>query len=203
MRNKFSMLALAAFAAVWVAGCGSTPAAKLYTLTADAGDGQRVASERRKIEVISVRIPDLWDRPQVVLSKPSGEVSFSEFHRWATPLKLDMPRVVVRNLSRLLDNSTVWLREDFAGAQPDVRVQVTIEQLEAVAGSGLRLEASWMIRPAGEGAVHSGRAKLVEPLADAASYDAVVAAAGRAVLAMSTQIARDIAALPQAPAAKK
>ena len=203
MRNMLSAVVLAALTVLFVAGCGSTPVSKLYTLTADAGDGQRVASERRKVEVVSVRIPDLWDRPQVVLSKASGEVSISEFHRWATPLKLDMPRVVVRNLSRLLDNSTVWLREDFAGAQPDVRVQVTIDQIEAVAGTGLRLEASWMIRPAGDGPAQSGRTKLVEPLAADASHEAVVAATGRAVLAMSTQIARDIAALPQAPAARK
>ena len=196
-----SMLVTLVIATVVIAGCGSTPASKLYTLPAEAGDSQRVAGERRKVEVISVRIPDLWDRPQVVLSKATGEVSISEFHRWATPLKLDMPRVVVRNLSRLLDGSTVWLREDFAGAQPDVRVQVTIEQLEAVAGTGLRLEAAWLIRPAGEGAAQAGRARLLEPLADA-SHDAVVAAAGKAVLALSSQIARDIAAMPPVAAKK-
>lgn len=185
-----------ALAALLLAGCGSTPPSSLYVLEAKAVPAARTATEGRRIEVVAVRIPDLWDRPQIVLSKPGGQVDFNEFNRWAVPLKSDVPRVVTRNLVGLLGTSTVWLREDFPGARPDARVQVSIEQIEAVAGQQLRMEVSWVIRGAdASSATKIGRASLSEPLADA-SYAAVVSATSRALLALSEQVARDIQALP-------
>lgn len=183
-------------AALFLAGCGSTPPSTLYVLEAPAAAAGRTAKEGRRIEVVSVRIPDLWDRPQIVLSRPGGQVDFNEFNRWAVPLKSDVPRVVTRNLVGLLGTTTVWLREDFPGAKPDLRVQVSIEQIEAVAGQQLRLEASWVIRgPEASSTIKVGRASLSESLADA-SYAAVVSATSRSLLALSEQVARDIQALP-------
>ena len=189
-------LKILALAALLLTGCGSTPPSNLYVLEAKAPSGARTATEGRRIEVVAVRIPDLWDRPQIVLSKPGGQVDFNEFNRWAVPLKSDVPRVFTRNLIGLLGTSTVWLREDFPGARPDVRVQVSIEQIEAIAGQQLRLEASWVIRGSeASSPIKVGRASLSEPLADA-SYAAVVSATSRSLLALSEQVARDIQALP-------
>jgi len=183
-------------AALLLAGCGSTPPSTLYVLEAPAAAAGRTAKEGRRIEVVSVRIPDLWDRPQIVLSRPGGQVDFNEFNRWAVPLKSDVPRVVTRNLVGLLGTTTVWLREDFPGAKPDLRVQISIDQLEAVAGQHLSLEATWVVRTTDPAAAYKvGRSSLREPLADA-SYEAVVAATNRALLAMSREIAKDIQASP-------
>lgn len=190
MKKSVSVLALVA---ILLAACGSTPTSKLYRVSASADDSHRVAADRRRIEVVSVRIPALWDRPQMVLSKPGSEVSFSEFNRWADPLSSEVPRVVVRNLSRILDTPTVWLREDFAGAKPDMRVQVTIQRLEAVSGQGLRLEATWMIRAAEGAGSRVGTTTISEPLADD-GYDAVVIATNRALLALSRDVAKDLQA---------
>lgn len=188
MKIAVSVLALAA---MLLASCGTTPTSKLYRVSASADESHRVAADRRRIEVTSVRIPALWDRPQIVLSKPGGEVSFSEFNRWADPLNSEVPRVIVRNLSRILDTPTVWLREDFAGAKPDLRLQVTIQRLEAVAGQGLRLEATWMIRATEGAGSRVGTTAISEPLADD-SHDAVVAATNRALLALSRDLAKDL-----------
>jgi uncharacterized lipoprotein YmbA len=81
-------------------------------------------------------------------------------------------------------------RRDFAGMQPDLRVQVVIEHLDAVPGEALKLQASWLIRPE-HGVIKSGRATLSEPLV-ASSHEAVVAATGRVLLALSIDIAKDI-----------
>ena len=183
-------------AAVLVAACGTTPPSKLYTLESQAAAGSRNATGTRKVEIVGVRIPELWDRPQIVLTKSGGQVDFSEFNRWAVPLKAEVPRVVTRNLVQLLDTPTIWLREDFPGAKPDLRVQISIDQLEAVAGQHLGLEATWVVRATDSAAAYKvGRSSLREPLADA-SYEAVVAATNRALLAMSREIAKDIQASP-------
>jgi uncharacterized lipoprotein YmbA len=188
MKISVSVLALAA---ILLASCGSTPTSKLYRVSASADDSHRVAADRRRIEVVSVRIPALWDRPQMVVSKPGSEVSFSEFNRWADPLSSEVPRVFARNLARVLDNPTVWLREDFAGAKPDLRVQVVIQRLEAVSGQGLKLEATWLIRSGDGGGSRSGSTTISEPLADD-GYDAIVAATNRALLALSRDVAKDL-----------
>lgn len=183
-----------ALAALFLAGCGSTPPSTLYVIEAQAPANVRTVTEGRRVEVVAVRIPDLWDRPQIVLSRPGGQVDFNEFNRWAVPLKSEVPRVVTRNLVSLLGSSTVWLREDFPGAKPDLRVQISIEQIEAVAGQQLRLEAAWAIRGSDAAAVLKvGRGVIQEPLSDT-SYASVVAATSRALLALSRDVARDVAA---------
>lgn len=188
-------------ATVCVAACGTTPSARLYTLGADATEADRVATDKRRIEIVAVRIPDLWDRPQMVLTKSANEVSFNEFHRWASPLRAEIPRVVVRNLTRLLDDQTIWLREDFAGARPDLRVQVTIERIEAIAGERVQFDAAWVVRAVEGEATRVGRAAIVEKPADA-SYDAVVSATRRALLGLSVAVAQDINALPKGSGGK-
>ncbi len=192
MKSTLSVLLLAA---ALVTGCSTTPSSRLYTLGADAGERDRVAAEKRRIEITAVRIPELWDRPQLVLTKSANEVSVSEFHRWAAPLRAEIPRVVARNLTRILDNPTIWLREDFAGAKPELRVQVIIERIEATAGESVQLDATWVVRAA-EGEVSKvGRTAIVERPADA-SHEAVVSATRRALLALSMALARDIAVVP-------
>ena len=188
--------------AAFVSGCGTTPSPRLYALGADASESDRVAAERRRIEIVSVRIPELWDRPQMVLTKSANEVSVSEFHRWAAPLRAEIPRVVVRNLSRILDSPTIWLREDFAGTRPDLRAQVTIERIEATAGESVRLDATWVIRAAeGSDATQIGRTAIVERPVDG-SHDAVVSATRRALLNLSISLAKDLAAMPRSPGGK-
>lgn len=194
MKIAISVLALAT---VLLAACGTTPASRLYRVSASADESHRLATDRRRIEIVAVRIPALWDRPQMVLSKSGNEVSLNEFHRWADPLRSEVPRVVARNLSSILDNPTIWLREDFSGGKPDLRVQVAIQRMEAVAGEGLRLESTWMIRAADGSKSRTGRSTISEPLADG-SYDAIAAATNRALLALSRDVAKDLL-LPLSP----
>lgn len=194
MKPFFPALLLAA---VVLAGCGTTPHSRLYTLTAEANQTHRVTAAPYRIEVVSVRIPEVWDRAQLVTTKSPREVNLSEFHRWAAPLKSDVPRVVVQNLVRILDNPTIWLRADFVGTRPDLRVQVSIDQIEAVPGQGLRLDATWTIlSPARQEGVKIGRASFSEAMSDA-SYDAIVASMSQALLSLSLAIAKDVGSLPQ------
>jgi uncharacterized protein len=180
----------------FLAGCASTPVSRHYVLSADAKENHRITPDKRRIEIVSVRIPETVDRPQLVLTKSANEVSFNEFHRWAAPLRYEVPRVVSRNLSRILDNPTVWLRDDFPGTKPDLRIQVNIERLDAVPGDALRMHAVWMIRPADGGTPKVGNSTVSVSLQET-SYDAVAVATGQVLLAISIDLARDIKKLPE------
>lgn len=190
MNKSFVVLA---FVAVIVTACGTTPPAKLYTLAAeaDAVDSIVKNAQSRRIELVSVRIPELWERPQIVLTKSASEVGISEFHRWAAPLKAEVPRVVARDLRRLLDTPDIWLRDDLAGVKPDLRVQVTIERIEAIAGEGVQIDAAWAIRPVAGETVKVGRTTITEPMTGS-GYDAVINPLRRALSRMTGALARDI-----------
>lgn len=190
MNKSFVVLA---FVAVIVTACGTTPPAKLYTLAAeaDAVDSIVKNAQSRRIELVSVRIPELWERPQIVLTKSGSEVGISEFHRWAAPLKAEVPRVVARDLRRLLDTPDIWLRDDLAGVKPDLRVQVTIERIEAIAGERVQVDAVWAIRPVATETVKVGRTTITEPMTGS-GYDAVINPLRRALSRMTGALARDI-----------
>ena len=190
MKKTFVVLA---FVAVIVTACGTTPPAKLYTLAAeaDAVDSIVKNAQSRRIELVSVRIPELWERPQIVLTKSASEVGISEFHRWAAPLKAEVPRVVARDLRRLLDTPDIWLRDDLAGVKPDLRVQVTIERIEAIAGERVQVDAVWAIRPVATETVKVGRTTITEPMTGS-GYDAVINPLRRALSRMTGALARDI-----------
>ena len=190
MKNSFVVLA---FVSVIVTACGTTPPARLYTLGAEAVAVDRMVTnaESRRIELVSVRIPELWERPQIVLTKSASEVGISEFHRWAAPLKAEVPRVVARDLRRLLDTPDIWLRDDLAGVKPDLRVQVTIERIEAIAGERVQVDAVWAIRPVATETVKVGRTTITEPMAGS-GYDAVINPLRRALSRMTGALARDI-----------
>ena len=194
MNKSFVVLA---FVAVIVTACGTTPPAKLYTLgaEADAVDSIVKNAQSRRIELVSVRIPELWERPQIVLTKSASEVGISEFHRWAAPLKAEVPRVVARDLRRLLDTPDIWLRDDLAGVKADLRVQVTIERIEAIAGERVQVDAVWAIRSVATETVKVGRTTITEPMAGS-NYDAVINPLRRALSRMTGALAKDISAMP-------
>lgn len=193
MKPVFPLLLLAS---VLLSGCFATPHARNYTLHAEATESHRLAAAPRRIEVVAVRIPEVWDRAQIVLTKSPREVQLSEFHRWAAPLKADLPHVLVQNLVRILDNPKIWLRADYVGARPDLRVQVSIDRMEAKAGQDFRLDATWAVAPpAGTGEPTIGRASFSEPLVGD-THEAIVDSMSKALLALSLAVAKDVAALP-------
>ena len=195
MKNTLPALLLSS---LLLAACGTTPPSRLYTLGAEsvASDLMAAVTETRRIELVSVRIPDVWDRPQLVQTKSANEIRISEFDRWAAPLKTEIPRVVARDLRRLLDNPNVWLRDDFAGAKPELRVQVMIERIEAIDGKGVQLDAAWTVRSVTGEAVTVGHSAISESTAGS-GHEALVMALRRALSRMSAVLAKDVAAMPK------
>jgi uncharacterized protein len=164
-------------------GCATAPPESLYTLAAGAAPATRVGSDRAVL-VGPVSLPELVDRPQLVRQAEAQRVTIAEHERWAEPLRTAVPRVVAEDLSVLLDGWRVSPREDALG-RPECRVTIDVRRLEAQLRA-VRLEALWTV--ACEGTARLGRTLVVEP-AQHAGADAVVAAHGRALDALSRDIA--------------
>jgi len=189
-RGRVALLALAVAAGL-AAGCGTTPDSTFYTLNAEAGAG---SARKSAISIIvgPVTVPESVDRPQLVISTTGNRVKIEEFHRWAEPLKAEIPRVLAAQLGRELDSPNTGISSDVAIAEPDFRVLIDIQRFESQLGADATVDALWTVRARG-GKNVTGRTVARDPAPG--SYEALVAAHGRALATVSRAIAEAVQSL--------
>lgn len=184
MRN--SALVAAVLAAATLAGCGNPLKERFFTLSSGAAREGTGTAAAYSVAVGPVSVPELVDRPQLVLRVSANEVMIAEQARWAEPLKSEIPRVIAGNLAQLL-NARVSAFPQNTGGDADYRVTVDVQRFDSKLGDAATVEALWTVRPA-KGAPKSGRV-MVREATGAAGYDALVVSHGRALAAVSRDIA--------------
>ena len=144
-------------AIIGLAGCGGSPPIHYYTLSAEASLDSRLPGKNgRQITIGPVTLPDMVERPQLVLRTSANKVSLVEDHQWAEPLKSDIPRVIAENLARLLGTRQVSVYPQSAGDQAEYRVLVDVQQFESSLGSRAAIDA---LRAAGKLALFPHRVR--------------------------------------------
>lgn len=188
-------IALVACAAL-AAGCGTSPTPQFYTLSVDAASAPAgSARDLPSISVGPVTVPDAVDRPQLVVRTGANEVKREELHRWAGPLKSELPRVLAGNLSRATGNPLVSAYPESVSLVADYRLLVDFQRFDGAPGGEIAIDAVWTLIAANGDVARSGRAKVREPVAGG-SYAALVAAYSRGVSRVSSAIAANIEGLP-------
>jgi uncharacterized lipoprotein YmbA len=182
--------------ALSLSGCGSPPKTSYYTLAPHGGPPPAAvaqpASSPIGVTVGPVTLPDLVDRPQLVVRTAENQVALLDLHRWAEPLKREIPRVLAGHLSRLLGTPRVSVYPTGPGGPGDVRVRVDIQRFESVPGQEAVLEAFWSVSPpSGAGEPRSGRWMVRVPVAGP-GYEALVAAHGVALERLGEELAAQI-----------
>lgn len=173
------------------AGCSSSPKTQLYTLQASAvpqlDDGNR-AESRLHVVIGPVTLPELVDRPQIVVLTGEHAVHASDFNRWAEPLKAAFPRQLATDLARQLGSTRVRLPGLEGAGDADLRIDVEVLRFEAALGDFALVEAVWTLRRK-DLPPRSGRSFIRERLT-ADGYAPLVAGLGRA----TAGVGRDLAA---------
>ena len=194
---RSALLACIAFA---VSGCGTSPPVRYFTLASEPSQAARKADATANpyaIAVGPVTVPELVDRPHLVLRTSSTQVQVAEQARWAAPLKSEIPRVVADQLASLLTGASTATSSQRAVSAPDYRVLIDIQRFDSTPGVSAAIEASWTVRTR-DGALLAGRSVANEP--SGAGYDELVAAHSRALGAVSRDIANAIVKLRAGPA---
>jgi uncharacterized lipoprotein YmbA len=195
--QRCAVLACAVFA---LSGCGGTsPPVRFFTLASEppptTASRSGATDAGYAITVGPVTVPELVDRPQLVLRSSSTQVEVAEQARWAAPLKTEIPRVIADQLARLLPDANTATSAQRAVSAPDYRVLIDIQRFDSTPRENATVEASWTVR-AVDGASISGRSIASEP--GGGGYDELVAAHSRALNAVSRDIAAAIAQLRSA-----
>lgn len=178
--------------AVVTASCSRSPRVSFYTLEPAAQiETLAPATADPAVAVGPVTLPEVVDRPQLVVRVAANRVEILESHRWAEPLRSEIPRLMAENLRRLLRSDRVSSYYQHAGVDADYRALVDIQRFESSPGEGVTIEAVWSLRRTTGGASKTGRSLVREPV-DAVGYDPLVAAYSRALLAVSRDLAEAI-----------
>lgn len=191
-----------------VAGCASSPPSKFYQLSPEPS---RTAITRdaplEKAEMIAigpVRIPDYLDRPQIVTRAGENELILSEFDRWAGSLEIDVSRVLVEDISRLLPaerfSAVAWTPYLESQGPASYRVEVLVKQFDGTLGDSVLLKAQWTVFAKNRSMLLK-RESLIRERTSGGGYDALVSTMSGALETLSREISGGIlSVLPsQAP----
>jgi uncharacterized lipoprotein YmbA len=177
--------------------CSSSPEIRYYMLSAERTSPNEVAAITRTpvgpYAIDTVIIPDLLDRPQIVLRTSANAVEILDYDRWAAPLPDQLQRVLITDLSaRLGSNALIdpGLPTNLRAAR---RITVSILAFDPVRRGESSLEASWVISDAKSGpAVTSSKSFRARHVAQAAGSD--VKDIVGTLSGLVTEVADDIAA---------
>lgn len=194
MRYEYLLPAAAFLTISSIAGCASSPRETYYTLSVGAvvsGATPAGGESAHSIAVGPITLPEVVDRPQFVLRAGANEVTIVELHRWAGPLRSEIPRIIADNLAADLNVKRVAAYPQSAGDNADYRVLVDIQRFDSTLGESVTIDALWTVKRVPDGVLRTGRSTTKES-SGGGSYDAVVAAHSRALATISHEIAEAI-----------
>lgn len=174
--------------------CASSP--PIHYLSLDDGQPAAVGSPiGLRVAVTQVNLPEIIDRPQLVVRSGGHQLQLSDQYEWAEPLRRQIPRLIARDLGEALDSGrVVALPVDAQDFDPDFKVVLDIQRLEVIDGQGVDLDVVWRVDTR-DGKTFFGRSLVQEPLkiaSEADGYQAAVAAENRAFRSVSANIALGI-----------
>lgn len=131
-----------------ISGCTATSQpSKFYLLNSLSSSEQAVLKDSLglAIGIGPIVLPEYVDRPQIVTRVSANELSLAEFHKWAEPLKDNIPQVLVDNLSVLMKTDQVasypWKRT----TPIDYQISIDITRFDTASDGEAHLIARWHV----------------------------------------------------------
>ncbi len=179
-------------------GCtGSSAPSRFYALNSMDSAGRNIEKvsqeENTVIAVGPVLIPDYLNRPQIVVRTGRNELTLSEFDRWPGSLEEEISRVLLDNLSILLDEKEIFVMPWKRAIPSAYKVAVNINSLDIYMNNHVILKANWIITgKEGEKLIIIKDKDYKEPV-QGNDYSSAVRAMDKALLSLSSDMAETIA----------
>jgi hypothetical protein len=195
IRNRIWILIVALLAVV---GCGTTRPSNFYQL--DEPAATRLSGLERGIAVGigPVTLEPYLDRPQIVIRGAGHKLELSEFNRWAEPLNDSISRVIIVNLSNMLESTRVFKvpRRNKTIAL-EFRIEIEFARFDGMLGGDALLVARWTLYGRDETALSTKVSIISEPSFEAPlgeepsieeSFEKLIAAQNRCLQKLSREI---------------
>lgn len=152
-----------------------TPDSTFYMMNSD--NMAPLSNRKISVAVARVKVPDLLDRPQMVIyEKGSDVVKIEEFNRWGEAFPDVVQATVTNDLMTLLPNSFVK-RTYFDSGNMNYSVNIEINKMTAYRGDKVVLSAWWNITNAGGRVLKRGQENFERKVAGNSIQDLVDAQA--------------------------
>jgi uncharacterized protein len=143
--SKRRTLPLGACASVALfASCAGQPD-HFYALSTLPGTPPPPASSYATHVILTVSLPALVDRRQMVLSSARDQVAILEHERWAAPLSELVAHTLARDIEQRRSDVLVGDRSFDQSGVPPIQIRVDVVQMSARRAGNATLEAHWRI----------------------------------------------------------
>lgn len=145
------------------------------------------------VGVYSVHVPEYADRLEIVTHRNSREVIVDPFHRWGEPFSDNVERVLVKNLSHMLNSQNVmmmhWENEDTHKYILGLNI---IDFITDLSCERIKLVANWSLHK-NESSIYTQNSTVDIPVqGDICDYNCIVRSMGVALGILSSEIAEAI-----------
>jgi len=181
-------LPAAVLLAALLAGCGSTPVDRFYTLSGGPATvvPSTAAAQPLYFEMRPVTLPGQLRRPQIVVSASDGRIDLEEHHRWAGPLAEEIGNSLSLGIAAQLGGVDVY-RSAAPKESIVYRIGADVQRFESQPGGYALVDAVWSVRRLDGGEVQTCRSVFQEPVGP--GHDALVAGHRAALARLSATIA--------------
>ena len=124
-----------------------------------------------------------------------NELKLAEFDNWAEPLKDNVTRVLVENISRLLCTEAIVIFPWKKSSHIDYQIEIKIVWMDGKLGEKAILVTQWaIIDTSGKSVLLTKKSQYTESVTET-TYSALVAAHSRLIATLSHDIAQGIKSL--------
>mgnify|MGYP001817246698 CR=1 FL=1 len=150
--NKSTRTILLAVLIPLITGCFSSRTSTFYLLSAMPPDRPDLGPfPDVTIYLKPVKFPEYLDRPQMVLREGDYKLQFSEYHRWAEPLKDNFTHVLMQNLNRRIVPGRVMSFSKAVKIVPDYHLSIEVLRMDILDSNQVVLSVNWNLQPEREG----------------------------------------------------
>lgn len=192
MNSRRLILCASLLAACLLSACSSTPATRFYTLNGPTLKPAENGSPM--LALLQVDLPEMLERPQIVLRQQSHQVQVLEQQRWAEPLKAAVARVLTGHLQQHLPRWQVHQRQHLVQRQAKWELWLNIQRFDATPQQAAVLEASWGVKER-EGKRHYQATTRLQSPVQSDDLPALLSAQEQTIQQLAQEIANKLQAL--------
>lgn len=186
-----------------LAGCfGTSPPSRFYTLAPVENRSTSLTSRLDAIVIVGpITIPDYLDRKQIVTRSGRNRIVLAEFDRWGGSLDGEITRVLVAGLADRLVSRRIavfpWRSAPLVDVRTAYRIPVSVARFDGTPGEKVILNAAWEVfvkSDEQEEFLFTTESTVTEEI-KGKSYEALVAAMGKAVERLGKEMADSVVAV--------
>lgn len=136
---------LCALLVALLVGCAAQPETHYYDLVSQSEASDARLAETVTLGVGPVSLPQMLDRPNIVVRKGGTKVDVANFHIWAGELEPVFTRILAENVSLQLKHDAVWPSPWDNRFRPEYQVRIFVDRFSGELKGPVMLSLSWTL----------------------------------------------------------